>query len=90
MLGFVSLVAEPIVDCRRRRRWFKIDASRGVCLIWIVVERAITQRGGMGGKGFKNTNANNKGRFIDLYIVKLFIATTCLINVFQYWRQSSM
>lgn len=35
-------------DCRRRR-WFKIDASRGVCLIWIVVERAITQRGGRGG-----------------------------------------
>lgn len=87
MLGFVSLVAEPIVDCRRRRRWFKIDASRGVCLMWIVVERAITQRG---GRGFKNTNANNKGRFINLNIVKLFIATTCLINVFQYWRQSSM
>lgn len=39
---------------------------------------------GTGRSGFKNTNVNNKGRFIDLNIVKLFIAATCLINDFQY------
>lgn len=45
---------------------------------------------GAGRSGFKNTNVNNKGRFIDLNIVKLFIAATCLINVLQYWRHFSM
>lgn len=69
-------------DCRRSWR-FKIDASRGVCLIWIVAHTGqACRRVERGGGSFKN----NKSRFIDLNIViALFIASTCLTNVFFFY-----